>query len=138
MDMKVSSTQADAKAAFLAEHLKTGEHYAGILLGKNGEPDHHLVVVAVNDNKADWKKQGSWAEAVGGEMPTRRELNLLRANLRELFKPDWYWSCETHESDSSYAWCRDFLSGSSDITHKGAALRAVAVRRSPIQSLINS
>ena len=131
MDMKVTSTQADAKSAFLAERLKPGEHYAGILLGKNGEPDQHLVVIAVNDTKADWKKQGAWAIAAGGEMPTRRELNLLRANLRELFKPDWYWSCETHESESSYAWCQLFGDGSGS-SRKGAALRAVAVRRFPL------
>ena len=129
MDMKVTSTQADAKSAFLAERLKPGEHYAGILLGKNGEPDQHLVVVAVNDTEANWAKQTAWAQSLGGEMPTRRELNLLRANLRELFKNDWYWSCETHEADTAYAWFQYFYSGVQHYDRKSAALRAVAVRR---------
>ncbi len=130
MDMQV--TQASAKAAFLAANLKAGEHYAGLLLGKEGEPDQHLVVIAVNDSKADWSKQTEWAQSVGGELPTRRELNLLRANLRELFKDDWYWSCEAHASDSSYAWVQGFYDGLQGTYHKSAAHRAVAVRRLPL------
>ena len=136
MDMQV--TQASAKAAFLAANLKAGEHYAGLLLGKNGEPDQHLVVIAVNDATANWTKQTEWAKGVGGELPSRRELNLLRANVRELFKDDWYWSNETHASDSSYAWFQSFDGGSQDTSRKSAALRAVAVRRSPIQSFTHS
>ncbi len=130
MDMQV--TQASAKAAFLAANLKAGEHYAGLLLGKNGEPDQHLVVVAVSDTKADWAKQTEWAKGAGGELPTRRELNLLRANARELFKDDWYWSNETYESESSYAWFQHFDYGLQDLIPKSAALRAVAVRRFPL------
>ncbi len=127
MDMQV--TQASAKAAFLAANLKAGEHYAGLLLGKDGEPDQHLVVIAVKDGEANWSKQTKWAKSVGGELPTRRELNLLRANLRELFKSDWYWSSESHASDSSCAWYQYFSDGTQDYDHKSAALRAVAVRR---------
>ena len=131
MDMQV--TQASAKAAFLAANLKAGEQYAGLLLGKNGEPDQHLVVVAVNDTKANWAAQTEWAKGVGGELPGRRELNLLRANVRELFKDDWYWSSETYESESSYAWCQFFSPGYQGDCHKSAALRAVAVRRIEVQ-----
>ena len=131
MDMQV--TQASAKAAFLAASLKTGEHYAGLLLGKNGEPDQHLVVIAVNDTKTNWAAQTEWAKGAGGELPSRRELNLLRANMRELFKDEWYWSNETYESESSYAWCQNFDDGSQCDIHKSAALRAVAVRRIEVQ-----
>ena len=127
MDMQI--TQASAKAAFLAANLKAGEHYAGLLLGKNGEPDQHLMVIAVNDTKANWATQTEWAKGVGGELPTRRELNLLRANVRELVRDDWYWSIETYESESSYAWCQDFDDGVQSLCLKSAALRAVAVRR---------
>ncbi|MDE2254575.1 MAG: DUF1566 domain-containing protein [Betaproteobacteria bacterium] len=125
-------TQASAKAAFLAANLKAGEHYAGLLLGKNGEPDQHLVVIAVNDATANWTKQTKWAKSVGGDLPGRRELNLLRANMRELFKDDWYWSNETHASDSSYAWFQNFSYGGQYYDLKSAALRAVAVRRFPL------
>lgn len=127
MDMQV--TQASAKAAFLAANLKNGEHYAGLLLGKNGEPDQHLVVVAVTEKEDDWKAQTGWAQSVGGELPTRRELNLLRANLRELFASTWYWSCETYEGNSAYAWSQYFGGGYQYLDPKRAALRAVAVRR---------
>ena len=130
MDMQV--TQASAKAAFLAANLKAGEHYAGLLLGKNGEPDQHLVVIAVNDATANWTKQTEWAKSVGGDLPGRRELNLLRANVRELFKDDWYWSNETHASNSSYAWYQGFGTGYQGGSHKSAARRAVAVRRFPL------
>ncbi|MDE2325342.1 MAG: DUF1566 domain-containing protein [Betaproteobacteria bacterium] len=132
MDMKVTKTQADAKIAFLASNLKPGEHYAGILLGKNGEPNQHLVVVAITKAEGDWKKQTAWATSIGAELPTRRELNLLRANLRELFASTWYWSCETYEGNSAYAWYQDFTDGYQFYGHKSAALRAVAVRRFPL------
>lgn len=127
MDMHV--TPAVAKAAFLAEHLKPGEHYAGLILGQPGEPDYHLVLVALNEEPANWKSQTDRAKRAGGSLPTRRELNLLRANLRELFAPTWYWSSETYERDSASAWCQYFLDGLQFYLLKGAAVRAVAVRR---------
>ena len=130
--MEMQVTQASAKAAFLAANLRAGEHYAGLLLGKNGEPDQHLVVIAVNDTETNWAKQTEWAKGAGGELPNRRELNLLRANVRELFKDDWYWSNETHASDGSYAWYQTFYNGTQYDTLKSAALRAVAVRRFPL------
>lgn len=129
MDMKVTSIAAAAKAQFLAETLKEGEHYAGLILGKNGEPDYHLVVVAITETEADWKAHTAWAKKARGEMPTRRELNLLRANLRELFASTWYWSSEVYEGNSAYAWFQNFTNGRQTISHKGAARRAVAVRR---------
>lgn len=122
-----------AKSDFLSSHLRPGEHYAGLLLGKNGEPDRHLVVIAVNDNKANWPKQTKWAQGVGGTLPTNRDHNLLRANLRELFQADWYWSCETHEDAGSCAWYQTFDYGYQDYYRKSAALRAVAVRYIPLE-----
>lgn len=127
MDMHV--TPAVAKAAFLAEHLKPGEHYAGLILGQPGEPDYHLVLVALNEETANWKSQTDWAKRAGGSLPTRRELNLLRANLREMFKPDWYWCKESYEGNSAFAWYQGFPLGLQSFHHKSAALRAVAVRR---------
>ena len=127
--MQVTNTQADAKLAFLAAHLKDGEHYAGILLGKDGQPDQHLIVVAVAEDGGTWAAQKAWATNAGGELPTRRELNLLRANLRELFAPTWYWSAEGYEGDSAYAWCQYFGLGLQNYDHKIADLRDVAVRR---------
>lgn len=74
-----------SKQQWIAENLQPGEEYAGLILGKNGEPDYHLVVVAITETEADWKAHTAWAKKARGEMPTRRELNLLRANLRDLY-----------------------------------------------------
>jgi hypothetical protein len=35
----------NAKKTFLASILKKGEVYAGIILGKEGDPDHHLILL---------------------------------------------------------------------------------------------
>ena len=35
----------NAKDSFLASILKDGEKYAGILLGKDGEPDLHIILL---------------------------------------------------------------------------------------------
>lgn len=44
-----------------------------------------------------------------------------------------------HHEDSAYAWGQDFgYDGFQGISRKGAALRAVAVRRSPIQPFTHS
>ena len=33
------------KQEFLSSILKKGELYAGLILGKNGETDHHLILL---------------------------------------------------------------------------------------------
>ncbi|HEU4709006.1 MAG TPA: hypothetical protein VFS17_06815 [Methylophilaceae bacterium] len=109
--------------------LNEGEKYAGVLLGKDGAPDQHIILLPGDSNDASWKKQTEWAKSVGGELPTRREHTLLFANLPEEFKRDVYWSGETHAADSSYAWYQDFDYGYQDDNYKDRELRARAVRR---------
>jgi hypothetical protein len=120
-------TSAESKAQFLADNLKPGEIYAGLILGKNGEPDHHLVLLS-GETSASWPKAKAWATEQGGELPTRREQSLLLANCKEEFKADWYWSGEAH-SDSRYAWFQNFHLGSQDNYYHDYELRARAVRR---------
>ena len=62
----------------------------------------------------------------------RREQSLLYANLKSEFEEAWYWSCEEHASDGSYAWGQSFYFGSQSITHKSYEGRARAVRRLPL------
>ncbi|WP_237772445.1 DUF1566 domain-containing protein [Herbaspirillum robiniae] len=114
------------KAAFLASILKEGEHYAGILLGKDGHPDQHIILLP-GDVEKDWEGSKSWAKSIGGELPNRREQSLLIANLKGEFKATWYWSSEP--SGDGWAWCQSFSYGSQSIHHTGNALRARAVRR---------
>ena len=120
---------ASAKASFLASILKAGEHYAGIILGKDGEPDHHLILLAGEAESVNWAQAKDFAAKAGGELPTRREQSLLFANLKEQFQPRWYWSGEQHVSDSDYAWFQTFLNGNQNYTNITTKLRARAVRR---------
>jgi len=70
----------------LRETLKEGEHYAGVILGKGGEADHHLILLPGDLGDISWPGALDWAGSQGGELPNRRELSLLFANLREQFE----------------------------------------------------
>jgi hypothetical protein len=109
--------------------LKEGEHYAGILLGKNGEPDQHIVLLPGAAENVEWQDALDWAKSLGGDLPTRREQSLLFANLKEEFEEAWYWSNEQHASYSDYAWYQLFYDGGQDNWLNNYELRARAVRR---------
>lgn len=127
--------QAATTAAFhfpeFTIELAQGEHYAGIIIGQDGEPSHHLILLPGQANGLNWKDSLAWAKGQGGELPTRHEQSLLFANLKDQFDKDWYWSAETHESDSAYAWCQYFDHGSQIYYRLKVSLscRARAVRR---------
>lgn len=86
------------------ETLKEGELYAGLIVGKDGAPDHHVVLLPGDAQDATWSGAHTWAASVGGDLPTRRELSLLFANLKEQFERVWYWSAEQSEARSQLAW----------------------------------
>lgn len=109
--------------------LMDGEHYAGIILGKDGKPDYHLILLPGEVESITWTKAKEWAEKSGGELPNRREQALLYANLKDQFKPAWYWSGEHRAPDSIYAWFQLFDYGNQYDGLKSAELRARAVRR---------
>lgn len=113
--------------------LKHGERYAGIILGKDGAPNHHLILLPGDAEDMDWEGAKKFAASAGGELPTRREQSLLFANLKEEFEDRWYWSSEQHASDSDYAWCQNFHDGRQDCSHETDELRARAVRRLVIE-----
>ena len=109
--------------------LKEGEHYAGIILGKHGETDYHLVLLPGEAADASWGTARGWALENGGELPTRRELALLYANLRELFQREWYWSSEPQEPKSQLVWGQNFTSGIQTMYGRPFRGRARSVRR---------
>lgn len=125
-------SQAADKAQFLKENLKKGEHYVGLILGKNGEPDHHLYLLPPQAERMSWAKALEWAKSQGGELPTRREQSLLFANVPELFQAAWYWSGEQHASYSVCAWVQGFGNGGQYCSPKSGEYRACAIRRSKI------
>jgi hypothetical protein len=108
--------------------LKHGEHYAGIELGKNGEPSRHLILLPEEAKGLTWNEAKEWAKKNGGELPTRRQQYLLFANLKEQFKEAWYWSGEEHALDSDYAWYQSFMRGTQDYDEKNTKGRAMAIR----------
>lgn len=120
---------AAAKTAFLASILKAGEEYAGIILGKNGDPNHHLILLPGEAGSVNWKNAKEFAAKAGGELPTRRELSLLCANLKDRFKETGYWSGEQHADHADLVWFQYFTSGGQYGGFKHYALRARAVRR---------
>jgi hypothetical protein len=115
-----------AKNEFLKSLLKPGELYAGILLGKDGEPDQHIIRLPGEAQSVDFDEAVKYAKDAGGRLPTRREQPLLFANLSETFTPNWYWSGEQRSAGS--AWYQDFISGLQDWSYTDLKCRAVAVR----------
>ncbi|BBB59903.1 hypothetical protein UNDKW_1630 [Undibacterium sp. KW1] len=119
-----------SKAQWMQENLKPGEIYAGLILGKDGQPDHHLFLLEAKPaNKLNWEAAKAWASSVGGELPTRSEQSLLFANAKEQFEPYYYWSGEQDAGDPDYAWVQGFGNGLQDDNRKSYEYRARAVRR---------
>ena len=131
--------QQEPSALYFPEatiNLAPGEHYAGIITGKDGEPSYHLVLLPGQADDITWDKAMEWAGNQGGEyvasLPTRREQALLYANLKEEFDGRTYWSCEAHEYESGWAWYQHFNYGDQYDDYRFNELRARAVRRLPI------
>ena len=116
--------------------LNHGEHYAGLIVGKDGEPSYHLVLLPGEAEKVTFAEANEWAGLQGymskASLPTRREQALLYANIKEQFQPAWYWSSEEHASYAGWAWYQYFNNGDQYYHHQNNQLRARAVRRLPI------
>lgn len=121
------------KALFLEQNLLPGEVYAGIILGKDGETDYHLILLPGEQASIKWSKAKEWAASIGGQLPDRREQRVLFANVKEHFAEAWYWSGTQHAAYGDYAWFQDFASGSQNYYGKSVSNRARAVRRLTIQ-----
>ena len=112
-----------------AINLAPGERYAGLVLSADGEPAHHLILLPGEAEEVTWEQAKEWAAKQGGELPTRQEQALLYANLKSQFKPQWYWSGQAHETESSWAWYQYFIDGHQYDYLKSYEFRARAVRR---------
>ena len=124
-----------SKQQFLAENIKEGEIYVGLILGKKGQPDHHLILLTAKTEPLKWTAAQSWATSVGGDLPSRNEQSLLIANCKEEFEPRWYWSNEQNAHNSDYAWLQHFDDGNQSNALKSNEFRARAVRRIYIEEL---
>ena len=119
-----------SKAQFLSENMKPDETHAGLILGKDGQPDHHLFLLPAKPEKnMNWNDAMQWARSVGGDLPTRNEQSLLFANCKEEFESNWYWSNEQLDNDPYYVWVQNFIHGNQYGYHKSYECRARVVRR---------
>lgn len=109
--------------------LAPRERYAGLLIGEDGKPSYHLVLMPDQRLEADWEEANEWAKRIGGDLPTRSELALLFANLPGEFEKRLHWSCEAYVTEPSWAWCQAFVGGDQRGRDRRDALRARAVRR---------
>ena len=108
--------------------LNEGETYIGLIGSAEGEA-YHLILLPGDNDDATHQDQMDWAKSVGGDLPDRVEQAMLFKHFKSEFKADWYWSNETHHSESSWAWCQDFGYGDQDTSHEDHEFRARAVRR---------
>lgn len=111
--------------------LNDGEIHIAALTDANGEL-YHLILLPGDNDDATHAAQIEWAKSICGDLPIRVEQALLWERARDQFKKDWYWSNETHHSESGWAWYQYFGSGTQDGYGKGSMMRARAVRRLPI------
>ncbi len=127
----------EAQAAFVEEFpititapkLKLGEKWVSTVITDDGKTRYHLVLLPGDADDDTWTNQLAWARARGGDLPDRVEQAMLFKYARHEFNEQAYWSNQEHESDSSCAWHQTFYNGYQSSSHKGAELRARAVRR---------
>lgn len=111
-----------------------GGIYAGIVRGRDGAPDCHLIVGPELD-RANWNdaKQLAAALNIDGHadftLPFRAEQAVLFGNVPELFEAAWYWSCEQPAANPDFAWLQTFDYGGQLNGHEALKYRARAVRR---------
>ena len=112
--------------------LLAGECYAGVILGKDGAPDHHLILLPGEAQDVTWRGAREWAASAGGDLPGRREQALLLANQKEQFQRLWYWSSEQSEARAHLVWGQNFSSGIQTMYGSAYHGRARAIRRVPV------
>ena len=114
-----------------------GGIYAGIIAGKDGAPDYHLIhaqqeyelvdvvwETAIEASKTPLNGFNDWS------LPDRFEARLLAINTPQGFETrDWYWTSTQDAVNPDYAWMQYFLYGGQDFTLKSYEYRARAVRR---------
>ena len=121
--------ESPSVGGFFVPALEDGERYAGVLLGADGSPNQHIILLPQEADRLPWKAAVKWATSIGGELPTRREQALLFENLPRQFKSYWYWSNAQHVFISNCAWCQYFGDGDQGYGTITSKLRARAVRR---------
>jgi hypothetical protein len=122
-----------SKQLFLKQNLKPGEIYAGLILGKDGQPNYHLVLLPATTT-GNWPDALYWASSLDilgkSDLPTRYESRLLVINTPNSFDTgEWYWTSTQDTFNPNYAWIQLFDDGYQSSCHKSDECRARAIRR---------
>jgi hypothetical protein len=115
-----------------------GGIFAGLMRGRDGEKDYALILgPALERGTFDEVSKNATTAKTGGHkdfrLPKRNEQSLLYANLKDKFKPAWYWSCERPPANESYAYAQYFNNGHQYAWGVYAYYLGVAVRVVNIQ-----
>jgi hypothetical protein len=114
--------------------LNAGEVNAGIAMKEDDTPSHWVILLPNDKTDGNWHDAMKWATEQGGELPTRQEQSLLFANAKQGFEKNWYWSSQTHDDSSEWAWFQLFSHGTQyDTLLLSTYCRARAVRRVVIE-----
>jgi len=138
---KLSSkeTLITSHAQFVKENLLDGERYAGLVIGKEGEANYLLFLMAAKpETRLTFEAATIWAEALGSSLPslasvvsslpTRQEQPILYANIGEEFSHVAYWS-STPADFTGHAWSQNFETGAQHHFKTSTEYLARAVRR---------
>lgn len=106
--------------------LDDGERYAGEIVNPDGAVSHRVVLLA-GSFSGTWSDAKAWAYTAGGDLPSRREMALLKANVGDALANEYHWSSEAHEGGE--AWGMNFLRGYLTPNRQSDEYRACAVRR---------
>lgn len=108
---------------------KNGEHYIGIKHDRDGKPESHLVIVAINNSELDWHKNHVWATTMGAELSTIFDLRFIRAHRSDLLKRGMWWAADVHCKNSDFSFALDTFTGTERLRRKSEVGFGVAVRR---------
>jgi hypothetical protein len=114
-----------------------GGIYAGIVAGKDGAPDYHLIHAPQEYEIVDvvWETAIESAKTpINGfadwSLPDRHEARLLAINTPQGFDvDDWYWTSTQNADHPDYAWVQNFDYGNQGNDRQSNECRARAVRR---------
>jgi hypothetical protein len=109
--------------------LNDGEKWVGIIMSADGKKQDHLILLPGETDDINWQEATEWAASIGGQLPDRVESALLYSCMKDEFKEEAYWTCETHKSNAEWAWYQYFYNGYQNYYYKDYELRARAVRR---------
>jgi hypothetical protein len=111
----------------------------GWLVGVNASNEAVLLLPG-DIEQVDWVEAMEWAHSIGGDLPTRAEAALLRANFPQGFAAGRFWTSETCLTKRSHAaaWYQSFNTGNQAYATQRTLLKARAILHVPLDAFFAS